>query len=957
MGNSSSSGIGGSRPPSTTRTQQASTQATQKPVSVPPPPKPPPPSPKELMDKFFAQQKSKNPNISETVAGDVSVANAPRMSPAQLMALASKGFAATLPKAGTGAGATGTVAQSTPSKPPTAQSPASSLASEVLNDGSSNCLESAYESARPGDQILLYRDADDPVGHAVVQRPDGSISDPNEPGKVYASRAEWEAAHTDYHQPVSIPQSHLRQVFAQPPGPQRDAVIQKLGLTSIAYRQVADGVTAERQDALRFAAEQIGNEPAMMEQVFAGTLQPGPLTAEERAFLVQQMVERSIASGDAQAFSLAGSNPAAYPELARALGHAFEMGAVTPEMLGQLMGPDGLGRYEEYSEFAELIAASGSDALQSEVAGQLWALSGGDLSAQAAALTAAGSSGPAAQRLIDTAGVDALTQTLTTLSANSSMGTEDNVWAQAVGGLMSGLAELPRSETTDRLGATVLMALPPETLQNSSTVRGPVAQYLSSIRFPGDTAAQQADTRNWEAILQNTHGASLLFNPQLPVEARQANLLFFLQRPNFNPELLNTYQGNLGSIAAAEVQTALGNMDPANVNGAAELPAVPGDLAGQFPAIANLPQPVTAESLQGSIPNPITPAMAADYLDALASSIAATGNTDLSAYTGGDQAMATLFNVIAGNPIQQAHLDDFSAIGVAGLRELAQQIRGSSDPAFVAQALTLGGIQHDTYFDNLGPFVDSVIAQRDQILGNITGVRQLAETACKTGVSALAMAAGGPVAAAAANAALGSVFAQLEANQEGRELTLPNLVGGAILDFGVGALAPVLGARAKDALGPVLGRLAPVIQGLFEAAGGQAADILRDPAKLEELWASGQSRDDLMRALILGTVTNSIPWDSLTPNLKGQIATFLRVDFETQDIASELLKGAAMQAATIWFDPNFQARLRSGEISPEQAVQEMQASGVSIFGNGTTGTDPATTEAMLRILMSSPETP
>ncbi|MFP2913656.1 hypothetical protein ACLESD_53470, partial [Pyxidicoccus sp. 3LFB2] len=211
---------------------------------------------------------------------------------------------------------------------------ASSLANEVLNDGSSNCLERAYESARPGDQVLLYADVDDPVGHAVVQRPDGSVVDPNEPGKVYASRAEWEAAHADYHQPVSIPQSHLRQVFAQPPGPGRDAVIQKLGLSAMASRQVADGVTPERQDALRSAVMQSGQDSSAMEAILAGGQPPGPLTPEEEAFLIQQLVEHSLSSGNpGWVFVMAGGLAEAPPAMARALGHAFEKGAVTAEQL------------------------------------------------------------------------------------------------------------------------------------------------------------------------------------------------------------------------------------------------------------------------------------------------------------------------------------------------------------------------------------------------------------------------------------------------------------------------------------------------------------------------------------------------------------------------------------------------------------------------------------------------
>jgi hypothetical protein len=87
-------------------------------------------------------------------------------------------------------------------------------------------------------------------------------------------------------------------------------------------------------------------------------------------------------------------------------------------------------------------------------------------------------------------------------------------------------------------------------------------------------------------------------------------------------------------------------------------------------------------------------------------------------------------------------------------------------------------------------------------------------------------------------------------------------------------VTPRFGARAGELLKPVLGRLTPLIQPLlqggFEAAGGQAADILRDPAKLEELWANEQARGDLVRLFVLGTRTNAVPWDNFTPNLKNR---------------------------------------------------------------------------------------
>ncbi|MFP2908928.1 hypothetical protein ACLESD_28550, partial [Pyxidicoccus sp. 3LFB2] len=606
-------------------------------------------------------------------------------------------------------------------------------------------------------------------------------------------------------------------------------------------------------------------------------------------------------------------------------------------------------------------AASGSEALQTEVAARLWTQAGDDLAGQAAALMATGGSVPAIQRLIDTAGVDALAQSLGALCAEARSGSEYNLLSNAatsaagLGNLMSALARMPRSETTDRLATTLFLGLPSGLVQSNDAVRVPVAEYLASIRFPGNDAAQQADAGTWDAILQSHYGSELLFNPALPVEARQANLMFFLQRPNFDAALLDTYQGNMGSIAAAEVQRALGTMDPGSVNAAAELPPVPAALAGRFPAIANLPQPVTAEGLQGSIPNPITPTMAADYLEALAASVAATGNTNLTTYTDGNPALAALFQVIAGNPIQQANLDDFSAIGVTGLRDLARQIRGSSDPAFVAQALTLGGIQHDAYFDNLQPFVDSVIAQQGQVLGNIASVRQLAQGVVKMGVGAMAMAAGGPAAAALANASVGAIFAQSDAwLDEGRTLALPNLVNGAVMDFGVGVVAPWLGGKLSTALGPLAGK---ILEGSFEALGGQVANAMRDPEKFEELWDSGQGKEDLVIALILGSATNAVPWNKFSDRLKTEIVTFMNVKWNQVKLLDDALKNSAMVATSFWLDPNIQAKLRSGELTPAQAVLQMEEEGIDLFGMDTASADPALTEAMLRVLLSSPALP
>lgn len=127
----------------------------------------------------------------------------------------------------------------------------STLRTEVLGDGKTNCLEQAAKLARPGDTVLLFSDSRDPVGHAVVQRPDGSVVDPRTPSITYPDLGSWQASHPQYHSPAKVPASDLKQVLSLPPGPKRDAAISALGLSNVANRQVADGdlPTTVRVDA------------------------------------------------------------------------------------------------------------------------------------------------------------------------------------------------------------------------------------------------------------------------------------------------------------------------------------------------------------------------------------------------------------------------------------------------------------------------------------------------------------------------------------------------------------------------------------------------------------------------------------------------------------------------------------------------------------------------------------
>lgn len=120
---------------------------------------------------------------------------------------------------------------------------ASSLRTEQLGDGRSNCLEDAMALADTDDNIVLLADPQDGVGHALVQREDGSVIDPNQPDLRYQSVGQWQATHPRYTDPRAVPASDMMEVLSTPPGPQRDALINGMGLGDVARRMVADELT------------------------------------------------------------------------------------------------------------------------------------------------------------------------------------------------------------------------------------------------------------------------------------------------------------------------------------------------------------------------------------------------------------------------------------------------------------------------------------------------------------------------------------------------------------------------------------------------------------------------------------------------------------------------------------------------------------------------------------------
>ncbi len=154
--------------------------------------------------------------------------------------------------------------------------PSSTLRTEQRGDGSANCLEHAAGIAQPGDQVVLFQDSRDAVGHAVVQHPDGTVTDPNLPDHRFRSMEQWQDLHPRYHSPTSIPDTQLEQVLGTPPGPARDALLQRMGLDGVADRAVADGPIT-RTVGLTFEPRSIEAEAGRI----GGSITSGPYSGVE----------------------------------------------------------------------------------------------------------------------------------------------------------------------------------------------------------------------------------------------------------------------------------------------------------------------------------------------------------------------------------------------------------------------------------------------------------------------------------------------------------------------------------------------------------------------------------------------------------------------------------------------------------------------------------------------------
>ncbi len=506
-----------------------------------------------------------------------------------------------------------------------------------------------------------------------------------------------------------------------------------------------------------------------------------------------------------------------------------------------------------------------------------------------------------------------------------------------LGWMLRAAADLPRQPSTDALVAQAVLQADARALESPEFRKG-LAACLASARHPGDEKARTQDAAQWEALLSSPHAEPLLGDPRLTPEQRLEHLSFFLLRPEFPLELLPLYEAHLSRIAAHEAQLALQGFPPEQVAPIARFPSA---LMPRFPELAALAQPVDAQAIAALVPHVLRPDQAALLLEGLADEL--------------------LSSATEGAPAQE-HRSAFARMAAEGPRALAEWLRAEATPQQVAQALVLGGLQHQAFLENLAPFAEheAAGAAREVLL---------------TSLGHLGMAMGGPVGMAAAGMICRVAFQAVDALCEGGRLPLGAIAGEVLGIPGLG-LAP-------HALGEVTAALAQLYASQITELAEDAVELLGDFGStllggqvegLGEAWAArlgdaefmsalqatdAWTRAEILRVLVVGGALGLYPWAAVVPGLQAHGPTLfghsLPPDIPPQALVELLAASAARAVATLGNDELW-AGLSEGSLSPAEALAASQERGAALFEGGLRPADPLLTTALLAALVP-PSTP
>lgn len=513
-----------------------------------------------------------------------------------------------------------------------------------------------------------------------------------------------------------------------------------------------------------------------------------------------------------------------------------------------------------------------------------------------------------------------------------------------LGMLLNAVANLPREPSTDVLLTQAFLQADAEALRSQEFSSG-LAACLARLRYPGDEETRAQDVAQWVVLFTDPVGGPLLSDARLTPEQRMANLSFFLLRPELPLDLLAAYGGNLTSAAAHEAQLALQALQPEQVAPIARFPVA---LVARMPELAAMTQAVDAQALSVLVPHVLRPDQAARFLQSLADEV---------------------FGAVQEESPVSAARRAFAEVAAEGLRGLASRLEAETDPRQVAQVLVLGGLQHQAFFQNLGPFTEDALARREQPPGTVSAVEGVGRELSATGVRLLGMALGGPVGMAAAGRIFRSATRAVEGLSAGGRLPLGALAGEVLGIPGLGlaprALGEVVAALTQlyavqlsglgdEAAMQVEDLMPLLLRGEVEGLGAGWAALLENPGRVEALRsADAEARAEVLRVLFVGGGVGAFSWDAVTPALMahGEALWGYALPAETPpaDAAVRVAASAARALAVLANDELMDA-LRTGQLSPAEALVEARELGASLFEGGTDPADPALTAAMLGAL-------
>lgn len=513
-----------------------------------------------------------------------------------------------------------------------------------------------------------------------------------------------------------------------------------------------------------------------------------------------------------------------------------------------------------------------------------------------------------------------------------------------MGLLLHAVANLPREPSTDVLLTQAFLQADAEALRSQEFISG-LAACLARLRYPGDEETRAQDAAQWVVLFADAVGGSLLIDPRLTPEQRLANLAFFLLRPELPLDLLAAYGGNLTSAAAHEAQLALQALMPEQVAPIARFPVA---LVARLPELSAMTQPVDAQALSVLVPHVLRPDQGARFLHSLADEV---------------------FGAVLEDSPVSASQRAFAEVAAEGIRALASRLEADTDPRQVAQILVLGGLQHQAFFQNLAPFTEDALAQREQPPGTVSAVDGVARQLSATGVRLIGMALGGPIGMASAGRIFHSVTRAVEGLMAGGRLPLGALAGEVLGIPGLGvaprALGEVVAALTQlyavqlsglgDEAATLLEDLMPLLlRGEVEGLGAAWAALLDNPERVEALRsADAEARAEVLRVLFVGGGMGAFSWDAVTPELMAHSQTLFghALPAETPPAdAAVLLASSAARALAVLANDELLDTLRAGHLSPAEALVEARELGASLFEGGTEPADPALTAAMLGAL-------